>query len=115
MRAAFSALSPPRGGELPPGWLAFERKPMRRFRPHSRIALAILISAAALCSIRRGGAESSPQPAIVRCGAVFDGKSMVTGRMEILVDRGKIVWVSQSVGRPENAIIVDLTRHTCFP
>ena len=88
---------------------------MRRFLPLSRLALGALICAAALCSSRPGAAESSSQPTILRCGGVFDGKTVTTGRTEILVDRGKIVWISPSVGRPGTAAIVDLTRHTCLP
>jgi tryptophan 2-monooxygenase len=88
---------------------------MHRLRSPSGIAL-ILLTAAALGSAVPGQADSPLRVTVLRCGKVFDGKS-VTGKgpTEILVDRGKIVWISSSVGRPENAIIVDLTKQTCLP
>jgi imidazolonepropionase-like amidohydrolase len=53
---------------------------------------------------------------VLRCGRIYDGKSaLLSGPMEILVDRGKIAWMSPSVGRPLGATIVDLSNRACFP
>ena len=88
---------------------------MPRSRSLSALCLAALLSAAFLpLSISRI-AGAPVRPTVLRCGRVFDGKSAGTGRVEILVDQGKIVWVSPSVGRPDNADIVDLTQRTCLP
>ncbi|PYT11842.1 MAG: amidohydrolase family protein [Acidobacteria bacterium] len=53
---------------------------------------------------------------MLQCGKVFDGKSAsLLGPQEILVDKGKIVWMSKSVGRPLGAEVVDLSERTCLP
>src|SRR5262245_1308146 len=58
----------------------------------------------------------SSNATVLRCGRIFDGKSAsLSGPMEILVDRGKIVWLSPSVGRPLGATVIDLSARTCFP
>ncbi|HEU5181810.1 MAG TPA: amidohydrolase family protein [Candidatus Polarisedimenticolia bacterium] len=86
---------------------------MQRSRSLSTVCLASLVGTALLLASRN--AAAAPMVTILRCGKIFDGKSAGTGRTEILVDQGKIVWVSPSVGRPENALIVDLTKQTCLP
>ena len=80
----------------------------------ARLGVLCLLSAAILAA---GAAPAPFLPATVLvCGKVFDGKSAVlTGPLEILVDRGKIVWMSASVGRPLGADVVDLIDHTCLP
>ncbi len=88
---------------------------MQRPRSLSAVCLAASLAAAILSLSSSPGAGASPMVTILRCGKVFDGHSSGTGRTEILVDRGKIVWVSPSVGRPENALIVDLSKQTCLP
>jgi len=58
----------------------------------------------------------SSSATILRCGKLYDGKSAsLSGPTEILVDRGKIVWMSASVGRPLGATIIDLSNRLCFP
>jgi imidazolonepropionase-like amidohydrolase len=58
----------------------------------------------------------SSSATVLRCGRIYDGKSAsLTGPMEILVDHGKIVWMSPSVGRPLGATIIDLSNRACFP
>ena len=85
-------------------------------RTWSRSVLCLAAFAAVILSHpSSGGAGPSAMATILRCGKIFDGKSAGGGRTEILVDQGKIVWVSPSVGRPENALIVDLTKQTCLP
>jgi len=64
------------------------------------------------------GAASPPSPGVIvlQCGKVFDGESAsLLGPQEILVDKGKIVWMSKSVGRPLGAEVVDLSERTCLP
>jgi len=63
---------------------------------------------------------AAPAPAssatVLRCGRIYDGKSAsLTGPLEILVDRGKIVWMSPAVGRPLGATVIDLSNRACFP
>jgi imidazolonepropionase-like amidohydrolase len=62
------------------------------------------------------GAVSPPEATILLCGRLFDGTSAsLAGRSEILVEGGKIVRVSSSVGRPAGAGIIDLSDRTCLP
>jgi len=68
------------------------------------------------------GGSSDPQTVsaagstVLVCGKVFDGRSgALSGPAEILVDQGKIVWISGSVGRPMGAQVVDISSRTCLP
>jgi tryptophan 2-monooxygenase len=55
-------------------------------------------------------------PIVLVCGSVFDGKgSSLSGPAEVLVGDGRILWISRSVGRPEEAEVVDLSQETCLP
>ena len=53
---------------------------------------------------------------VLVCGAVFDGiADELTSRREILVRDGKIVEISRSVDRPEDAEVIDLSERTVCP
>ena len=84
-----------------------------------RIGSALLLAALALCvssppsfAARPAGSTAT----VLRCGALYDGKSpTLSAGMEILINDGKIVWISRSVGRPLGASVIDLSQRTCLP
>jgi tryptophan 2-monooxygenase len=81
---------------------------MRRSPALACLFLALLVPGAA--------PAPSSSATVLLCGKTYEGKSAsLTGPTEILVDRGKIVWMSPSVGRPLGATVLDLSSRTCFP
>lgn len=52
---------------------------------------------------------------VVVCGALFDGVSLQPGRHEISVRGGVIVEIGQSVRRPDDAEVIDLSDRTVSP
>ena len=53
---------------------------------------------------------------VLICGRLFDGLSdTLTGPSEILIENGVIADISQAVGRPTSATVVDLSDRTVMP
>jgi imidazolonepropionase-like amidohydrolase len=53
---------------------------------------------------------------VLICGRLFDGSSdTLTGPSEILIENGVIADISQAVGRPASATVVDLSDRTVMP
>jgi len=53
---------------------------------------------------------------VLICGRLFDGSSdTLTGPIEILIENGVIADISQAVGRPASATVVDLSDRTVMP
>jgi len=53
---------------------------------------------------------------VLKCGRVFDGISeMLSGPMEILIEKNRITSVGQSVERPAGAQLIDLSDRTVSP
>jgi imidazolonepropionase-like amidohydrolase len=53
---------------------------------------------------------------VIVCGKLFDGLSdAMRGPMEILIEEAAIAEVSNSVGRPADAKVVDLSDRTVCP
>jgi imidazolonepropionase-like amidohydrolase len=61
-------------------------------------------------------AESEMAKTVLVCGKLFDGLSdTIRGPPEILIDDDAIAEVSNSVGRPGGAKVVDLSNRTVSP
>ncbi len=53
---------------------------------------------------------------VLICGKLFDGlDDTLTGPSEILIENGVIADISQAVGRPTSATVVDLSDRTVMP
>ena len=80
--------------------------------------VAVLAAVVALSVQSRGEPAAPPQATatVLVAGNVWDGLAdAALGRMEILVQDGRIAAMARSVARPAGARVVDLSRHTVTP